>query len=74
MTDRELHFSKRYFHHDVTNPDVHDLVVNTEQLGIEVRHRALLAGFRLWQNNRMCEVTPTKRTHDAAHYNTAGST
>ena len=66
-------FLQRYFHHDVTNPDVHDLVVNTEQLGIEGATETLLAGFRLWQNNRMGEVTAKKRTHDAARHSAAGT-
>lgn len=66
-------FLERYFHHDVTNPDVHDLVINTEQLGIEGATETLLAGFRLWQKHRMGELTPTKRTHDAARHSAAGT-
>ncbi len=66
-------FLERYFHHDFTNPDVHDLVVNTEQLGIKGATETLLARFRLWQHNRMCEVTPTTRTHDAARHSAAGT-
>ena len=66
-------FLKRYFHHDVTNPHVHDLVINTEQLGIEDATETLLAGFRLWQNNRMCEKAPTKRVYDAARRSAAGT-
>ena len=46
-------FLARYFHHDVTDPDVHDLVINTEQLGIEGATETLMSGFHLWLNNRV---------------------
>jgi hypothetical protein len=59
-------FLERYFHHDVTNPDIHDLVSNTEQLDIEGAAETLLPAFRLWQDNRVREVTGKKCSHDAA--------
>jgi hypothetical protein len=45
-------FLKRYFHQDVTEPDIHDLVINTEQLDIEGGTQTLIAGFRTWLDKR----------------------
>jgi hypothetical protein len=47
-------FLERYFHHDVTDPDVHDLVINTEQLGVEGATNTLISAFQLWE----CETYP----------------
>ena len=44
-------FLERYFHHDVTDSEVHDLVINTEQLGIDGATETLMSGFHLWLNN-----------------------
>ncbi len=46
-------FLERYFHHDVTDSEVHDLVINTEQLGIDGATETLMSGFHLWLNNRV---------------------
>ena len=32
-------FVQRFFHHDITDPHLYDLVINTEGLGIEARPR-----------------------------------
>ena len=49
-------FLERYFHQDVTNPNVHDLVINTEQLGINGATETLISAFHLWLNDRSCEL------------------
>jgi len=45
-------FLKRYFHHDVTNPHVHDLVINTEQLGDDSSLNLLLSAVNSWLKSR----------------------
>jgi cytidylate kinase len=45
-------FLKKYFHHDVTNPHVHDLVINTEQLGDENSLNLLLSAVQSWLKSR----------------------
>jgi cytidylate kinase len=45
-------FLKRYFHHDVTDPHVHDLVINTEQLGDESSLNLLISAVRSWLEAR----------------------
>jgi len=50
-------FLKRYFHHDVTNPHVHDLVINTEQLGGENSLNLVLAGVHNWLKSRAVAVS-----------------
>jgi cytidylate kinase len=50
-------FLKRYFHHDVTNPHLHDLVINTEQLGEESSLNLLLSAVQSWLKTR-ASATP----------------
>jgi len=58
-------FLKKYFHHDVTNPHLHDLVINTEQLGDESSLNLLLSGVQSWLNTR-ASATPIANTRPAA--------
>jgi len=59
-------FLKKYFHHDVTNPHVHDLVINTEQLGPESSLDLLLAGVHSWLKSRTAaaSVVETRRADE----------
>ena len=50
-------FLERYFHHDVTNPHVHDLVINTEQLGGGSSLNLLLSAVHAWLKTR-ASATP----------------
>lgn len=45
-------FLQSYFHHDVRNPAVHDLVINTEQLGADNALDLLLAAVHAWLKTR----------------------
>lgn len=51
-------FLERYFHHDALNPTVHDLVINTERLGIEGSLTVLLAATHSWLADRGHSVLP----------------
>lgn len=52
MDKQRNEFLQKYFHHDVANPHVHDLVINIEQLGAENALDLLLAGVRSWLKTR----------------------
>jgi cytidylate kinase len=38
-------FVHRYFHHDIADPHLYDLVVNVERLGIDAAVQLILAGI-----------------------------
>jgi hypothetical protein len=57
MDSQRDDFLKRYFHHDVTNPHIHDLVINTEQLGDESSLELLLSAVHSWLKTR-ASATP----------------
>ncbi|MGD0382391.1 MAG: cytidylate kinase-like family protein [Thermoguttaceae bacterium] len=42
-------FVQRFFHHDITDPHLYDLVINTEGLGIECAAEEIIAAVRLEQ-------------------------
>jgi cytidylate kinase len=52
MDTQRDEFLKKYFHHDVTSPHVHDLVINTEQLGDESSLNLLLSAVQSWLKSR----------------------
>ena len=60
-------FLKKYFHHDVTSPHVHDLVINTEQLGAESSLNLLLSAVHSWLKTRQSAtpITGTKQTAES---------
>jgi cytidylate kinase len=45
---QRIAFLERYFHRDISDPHVHDLVVNVEQLGIENALDLIVDGVRTW--------------------------
>jgi cytidylate kinase len=45
-------FLQSYFHHDVRDPAVHDLVINTEQLGADNSLDVLIAAVHAWLKTR----------------------
>jgi cytidylate kinase len=53
MDQQRNEFVERYFHHDVTDPHAHDLVINTEQLGTESSLSLLLSAMQSWLNSRI---------------------
>jgi cytidylate kinase len=57
-------FLKKYFHHDVRSPHVHDLVINTEQLGAESSLSLLLSAVQSWLKTRQSAtpITEARRT------------
>ena len=57
MDTQRDEFLKKYFHHDVTSPHVHDLVINTEQLGAESSLDLLLSAVHSWLKAR-ASATP----------------
>jgi cytidylate kinase len=49
QSDRErIAFLERYFHRDVSDPHIHDLVINVEQLGIENSLDLIVDGVKSW--------------------------
>jgi cytidylate kinase len=45
-------FLQSYFHHDVRNPAVHDLVINTQQLGADNSLDLVIAAVHAWLKTR----------------------
>jgi hypothetical protein len=49
QSDRErIAFLERYFHRDVSDPHIHDLVINAEQLGVENMLDLIVDGVNSW--------------------------
>lgn len=66
MDKLRSNFLQSFFHHDVSDASIHDLVINTEQLGIENSVDLLLTGLRSWLKMR-----PPARPLGAPHVGAA---
>jgi cytidylate kinase len=53
-------FLEGYFHHDVSDPHIHDLVVNVERLGIESALTLIVDGVKSWLGSNNQEPPFTK--------------
>lgn len=60
-SDRQRNaFIKKYFHQNIADPHVHDLVVNVEQLGQEDAVALILDAVRSWLKRRGQDVAPMR--------------
>jgi cytidylate kinase len=50
-------FLQRYFHRDVSDPHIHDLVVNVEQLGVENALPLIVNGVKSWLGSNALRST-----------------